>query len=167
MPCPRVYPYDDIGAITAGHAPLSLTTPLCTAGNASCASVVAGLGEKGAELGFTDSPLASTLVSALIGCTLAALIAFTVVGNTCVVLSVTLFRDMRTLTNWLIVSLASADLLVALVVLPVSLRYQLTGAWTMGGTICDFWITADVFCCTASILNIVVIALDRLESGLI
>jgi len=27
--------------------------------------------------------------------------------------------------------------------------------------VCDLWITSDVFCCTASILNIAVIALDR------
>ena len=31
----------------------------------------------------------------------------------------------------------------------------------MGLILCDFWTTADVFCCTASILNIAAIALDR------
>ncbi len=37
----------------------------------------------------------------------------------------------------------------------------MTGQWTLGSHICDMWITSDVFCCTASILNIVVIAVDR------
>jgi len=37
----------------------------------------------------------------------------------------------------------------------------MTGSWTLGQHVCDLWITSDVFCCTASILNIVVIALDR------
>jgi len=37
----------------------------------------------------------------------------------------------------------------------------MTGRWTLGQPVCDLWITSDVFCCTASILNIVVIALDR------
>jgi len=41
------------------------------------------------------------------------------------------------------------------------LQYEMTGSWTLGRHICDLWITSDVFCCTASILNIVVIALDR------
>ena len=41
------------------------------------------------------------------------------------------------------------------------LQYEMTGSWTLGQRICDLWITSDVFCCTASILNIVVIALDR------
>jgi len=46
-----------------------------------------------------------------------------VVGNAFVVASVAAFREMRTLTNWMIVSLASADLLVAVAVLPLS-AYQ-------------------------------------------
>jgi 5-hydroxytryptamine receptor 1 len=37
----------------------------------------------------------------------------------------------------------------------------MTGRWTLGLHVCELWITSDVFCCTASILNIVVIALDR------
>jgi len=43
----------------------------------------------------------------------------------------------------------------------VCCQYEMTGSWTLGQRICDLWITSDVFCCTASILNIVVIALDR------
>jgi len=40
-------------------------------------------------------------------------------------------------------------------------QYEVIGRWTLGPHVCDLWITSDVFCCTASILNIVVIALDR------
>ena len=69
---------------------------------------------------------------------------------------------MRKLSNGLIVSLATADLLVAILVLPLSLQYEVAGRqWLLGKYACDFWITADVFCCSASILNIVVIAADR------
>lgn len=92
---------------------------------------------------------------------LAGFILAIIVGNVFVILSVFLFRDMRTLTNGLIVSLASADLLVAIIVLPISLHHEIIGTWTLGHVVCDFWITSDVFCCTASILNIVVIAVDR------
>jgi len=35
------------------------------------------------------------------------------------------------------------------------------GEWRLGRVLCDFWTTSDVFCCTASILNIAAIALDR------
>ena len=90
------------------------------------------------------------LASSLIACFIVAII----LGNILIIASVVVFREMRTLTNWLIVSLASADLLVSVVVLPISLFYEMTGSWTLGRVLCDFWITADIFCCTASILNI-------------
>jgi hypothetical protein len=53
---------------------------------------------------------------------LSAIIVGTFVGNCCVILSVVAFDKMRTLSNGLIASLASADLLVAVVVLPISLQ---------------------------------------------
>jgi len=92
---------------------------------------------------------------------LSILIAGIIAGNTLVIVSVACFSKMRTLSNGLIASLASADLLVAIVVLPISLQRELTEDWTLGEHVCDLWITSDVFCCTASILNIVVIAVDR------
>eukprot|EP00918_Siedleckia_nematoides_P001561 GHVU01003684.1.p1 GENE.GHVU01003684.1~~GHVU01003684.1.p1 ORF type:complete len:458 (+),score=21.12 GHVU01003684.1:1106-2479(+) len=110
------------------------------------------------------SPLCNFFISPLQVCVAVVLGAFIlaiIIGNIFVILSVLLFRDMRTLTNCLIVSLASADLLVAIVVLPISLHYEIVKIWTLGQVVCDIWITADVFCCTASILNIVVIAVDR------
>jgi hypothetical protein len=43
----------------------------------------------------------------------------------------------------------------------VLLQNEMNGRWTLGPRVCDLWTTSDVFCCTASILNIVVIAVDR------
>lgn len=53
---------------------------------------------------------------------LAMLIVGIVIGNSLVILSVAIFNKMRTLSNVLIGSLASADLLVAIFVLPISLQ---------------------------------------------
>lgn len=103
-----------------------------------------------------------TILDIFIAIFLSAFIISIIIGNILVVSSVVLFRDMRTLTNALIVSLAIADLLVAIIVLPISLHHEIVDhVWTLGPILCNFWITADVFCCTASILNIVVIAMDR------
>lgn len=120
------------------------------------------LGNNSEDLYARDPPeIVVTTLEIVIAIVLAGFIIAIIIGNLFVILSVALFRDMRTLTNGLIVSLASADLLVAIIVLPISLYHEIIGSWTLGPYVCDFWITSDVFCCTASILNIVVIAADR------
>ena len=55
---------------------------------------------------------------------LALLIIGIILGNSLVILSVTVFVKMRTQSNCLIGSLASADLLVAIFVLPISLQVR-------------------------------------------
>ena len=109
-----------------------------------------------------SGPPLVTVWAVLLALLLSGFILAVIVGNIYVILAVALFREMRTLTNGLIVSLASADILVAIIVMPISLHNEMMkGYWTLGQWVCDFWITSDVFCCTASILNIVVIAVDR------
>ncbi len=78
-----------------------------------------------------------------------------------VILSVFYYRPLRIAQNFFIVSLAVADLTVALLVLPFSVTYHLVGRWIFGIYICKMWLTCDVLCCTASILNLCAIALDR------
>ena len=111
------------------------------------------------DLDFEEPPLTALEISIIVF--LSGFIFSIIVGNIFVILGVLLFREMRTLTNGMIVSLASADLLVAIIVLPLSLYHEIVGQWNLGPYVCDFWITSDVFCCTSSILNIVVIAIDR------
>ena len=82
-------------------------------------------------------------------------------GNTLVILSVATKKRLRTVTNCFVVSLAIADCLVSLLVLPLNIKVQLTGSWKLGVILCDLWISMDVMLCTASILNLCCISLDR------
>jgi hypothetical protein len=84
-----------------------------------------------------------------------------VFGNSLVIISVYSNRKLRTITNCFVVSLATADLLVGLLVLPLSIKVEITGSWGLGTIICDMWITFDVMLCTASILNLCCISVDR------
>ena len=68
----------------------------------------------------------SDIVAALIGVLLSAVIIGTLLGNASVILAVTVYDKMRTLSNVLIASLGSADLLVAIVVMPISLQVRLS-----------------------------------------
>ena len=100
--------------------------------------------------------------SASVG-TLLALIAFgAVIGNVLVIASVATERRLRTITNRFVVSLATADLMVGLLVLPPAIKMEITGRrWLLGPVMCDVWISFDVMLCTASILNLCCISVDR------
>ncbi|XP_074659512.1 5-hydroxytryptamine receptor 1D-like [Tubulanus polymorphus] len=103
-----------------------------------------------------------TWVSILIGVVLALITIATIVGNTVVLVITVVVKEMRTMSNVMIASLATADLLVSTVVLPFSTLHQICDhVWILGVPACKFWVAADVAGCSASILNIVAIAIDR------
>nr|CAD7429312.1 unnamed protein product [Timema monikensis] len=86
----------------------------------------------------------------------------TVFGNTLVILAVVRERYLHTATNYFVTSLAVADCLVGLVVMPFSAVYEvLENTWFFGSDWCDVWRSLDVLFSTASILNLCVISLDR------
>ncbi|XP_013787099.1 beta-2 adrenergic receptor-like [Limulus polyphemus] len=91
----------------------------------------------------------------------AMIIALTLLGNVLVILVVFRFRRLRSVTNLLLASLATADITVALLVMPLLVIYDFERRWRFGPIACHFWISCDVMCCTASILHLFIIALDR------
>lgn len=96
-----------------------------------------------------------------LGLVLGAFIVFAALGNALVVASVLRDRRLRAPTHWLILNLAAADLLLSAAVLPVSAAHEILGHWAFGSVFCDVWAALDVLCCTASILSLCVISVDR------
>lgn len=92
---------------------------------------------------------------------LSIIILVTIVGNILVILSVFTYKPLRIVQNFFIVSLAVADLTVAILVLPFNVANMVLGRWVFGIHLCKMWLTSDVLCCTSSILNLCAIALDR------
>ncbi|EEB16738.1 class A rhodopsin-like G-protein coupled receptor GPRnna3, putative [Pediculus humanus corporis] len=88
-------------------------------------------------------------------------IIITVVGNTLVILAVIVTKRLRTVTNCYVMSLAVADWLVGVFVMPPKVALHLMGSWELGEIFCDIWISLDVLCCTASILSLCAISVDR------
>ncbi|XP_015113987.1 5-hydroxytryptamine receptor 2A isoform X1 [Diachasma alloeum] len=97
----------------------------------------------------------------LTGIFLGLLILITIVGNVFVIAAILLDRNLQSVANYLIISLAVADLMVACLVMPLSAVYEINSGWSLGPELCDIWTSSDVLCCTASILHLVAIAIDR------
>lgn len=93
--------------------------------------------------------------------TLVILPFLAVFGNILIILSVYKERSLQTATNYFIVSLAFADLLVAAAVMPFAVYVLVNVDWELSETLCDFYIAVDVTCSTASIFNLVAISIDR------
>lgn len=102
-----------------------------------------------------------TPYSMLLSFTLVILILATIVGNVFVITAIMIDRNLRTIGNSLVFSLAVADLMVALLVMPIAAIVEVNGKWTFGPLFCDVFTSLDVLSCTASILHLVAIALDR------
>uniref|UniRef100_A0A8C6KH08 Histamine H2 receptor n=1 Tax=Nothobranchius furzeri TaxID=105023 RepID=A0A8C6KH08_NOTFU len=101
------------------------------------------------------------LSKVMLGVILSLLILLTVGGNVLVCLAVCACRRLRCLTNCFIVSLAVTDLLLGLLVLPFSALLLLNDEWPLGPYFCNFYISMDVMLCTASILTLLAISVDR------
>uniref|UniRef100_A0A8C3AF42 5-hydroxytryptamine receptor 6 n=1 Tax=Cyclopterus lumpus TaxID=8103 RepID=A0A8C3AF42_CYCLU len=92
---------------------------------------------------------------------LTAIILMTVCGNMLLIAVVFAHRSLRCTSNCFLVSLFLSDLMVAVVVMPPAMLNVLCGAWVLWPAFCPIWLCFDVMCCSASILNLCVISLDR------
>ena len=83
-------------------------------------------------------------------------------GNVLVMVAIKRERYLKTVTNYFVASLAAADCLVGLIVMPFSVVHEVMNKWwVFGQDWCDLWHSFDVLASTASILNLCVISLDR------
>ncbi|XP_048368875.1 alpha-1A adrenergic receptor [Sphaerodactylus townsendi] len=97
----------------------------------------------------------------LLGVILGGLIIFGVLGNILVILAVACHRHLQSVTHYCIINLAVADLLLTSTVLPFSAIFEILGYWVFGRIFCNIWAAVDVLCCTASIMSLCVISIDR------
>jgi len=102
--------------------------------------------------------LAADLTLAIV---LSLIVVFAVAGNLLVIAAILTDRTLRQTGNYFLVSLAMADMLVAAAVMTFAVANDVMGRWPFGRTLCDVWLSADVMCSTASILNLCAVSLDR------
>uniref|UniRef100_A0A8C5RH65 5-hydroxytryptamine receptor 7 n=1 Tax=Laticauda laticaudata TaxID=8630 RepID=A0A8C5RH65_LATLA len=109
-----------------------------------------------------DAVLYGDTEKVVIGIVISVITLLTIAGNSLVVISVCTVKKLRQPSNYLVVSLAAADLSVALAVMPFVIITDLVGGkWLFGEVFCNLFIAMDVMCCTASIMTLCVISVDR------
>ena len=92
---------------------------------------------------------------------LTLLIAVTISGNVLVCVAFHLCRPLRSVTNYFVVSLAVADLLVGFVCMPFWFLYLIRAWPDPASPVYTLWICLDIVSGTASIMNLAAIAIDR------
>uniref|UniRef100_A0A7N5JAZ9 5-hydroxytryptamine receptor 2A n=1 Tax=Ailuropoda melanoleuca TaxID=9646 RepID=A0A7N5JAZ9_AILME len=92
----------------------------------------------------------------------AVVIILTIAGNILVIMAVSLEKKLQNATNYFLMSLAIADMLLGFLVMPVSMLTILYGyRWPLPSKLCAVWIYLDVLFSTASIMHLCAISLDR------
>ncbi|XP_078379950.1 histamine H2 receptor-like [Oculina patagonica] len=108
---------------------------------------------------LTTIPLVESICFGII---LSLLSIFTLLGNSLVCLAVWRFRNLRTLTNYLVCSLAGADLLVPILrVIYIDISVY-AGEWVFGEAWCRISSMCGVLLCGSSILHLCAISIERL-----
>ncbi|XP_042544673.1 5-hydroxytryptamine receptor 6 [Dipodomys spectabilis] len=99
--------------------------------------------------------------SGWVAAALCVVIALTAAANLLLIALICTQPALRHTSNFFLVSLFTSDLMVGLVVMPPAMLNALYGRWVLARGLCRLWAAFDVMCCSASILNLCLISLDR------
>ncbi|XP_039605611.1 trace amine-associated receptor 1-like [Polypterus senegalus] len=88
-------------------------------------------------------------------------IIVTIVGNLLVIISISHFRVLHSPTNYFILSLAVVDLCLGGFIMPPVMVRSVETCWYFGEFFCKFHLSTLIMLCTASIIHLSVISIDR------
>ena len=85
----------------------------------------------------------------------------TVLGNTIVIMSFCINKSLRNFSNYMILSLALSDLTIGAFSMNVFTTYNVNQKWILGSAMCKAWLSVDYTASNASVMNLLVICVDR------
>jgi muscarinic acetylcholine receptor M3 len=110
------------------------------------------------DLPASPYSLAQKIVIAIVASILSVL---TVVGNSMVMISFKIDKQLQTISNYFLFSLAVADFAIGLISMPLYTMFTIYGYWPLGPYVCDTWLALDYLASNASVLNLLIISFDR------
>ncbi|KAK3094053.1 hypothetical protein FSP39_023497 [Pinctada imbricata] len=109
-----------------------------------------------------DTPTTKSLVEIVIISILVGILSFlTVLGNLLVIIAFKIEKQLQTISNYFLLSLAVADMTIGFVSMPLYTVYLLMGYWPLGPVLCDLWLSLDYLMSNASAANLMLISFDR------
>ncbi|XP_054709307.1 muscarinic acetylcholine receptor DM1-like [Uloborus diversus] len=108
-----------------------------------------------------EKPPYSIFEMILIAIVAGMLSIITVIGNIMVMISFKMDKQLQTISNYFLLSLAVADFSIGLISMPLFTMYLLIGTWPLGDFVCDSWLAFDYLNSNASVLNLLIISFDR------
>lgn len=78
-----------------------------------------------------------------------------------VMISFKIDKQLQTISNYFLFSLAIADLAIGLISMPLFTVSTILGHWPLGPFVCDTWLALDYLASNASVLNLLIISFDR------
>ena len=106
----------------------------------------------------SSGTLSKTILVIIAGSILCLL---TTLGNLLVLISFRINKQLRTVTNYFLLSLAIADFTIGIFSMPLFFAYFEKDRWPFDSFLCDVWLSVDYTMSNASVANLLLICFDR------
>ena len=82
-------------------------------------------------------------------------------GNFLMICGILSTKRFRNPSHYFLISLSTSDLLCSIFVMPLGIVAAVGGSWHYGEGTCYFWLIVDMTCCSASVLNLALVSIDK------